>query len=155
MEQRQDLARATPDVFMRSRNGPAFRRPALSRMRHRLERTRLVLAPDLQAQGGAESVGLFDQPLFTAASGSVTIAVPCLRLRATTPVSHQVRFFCQLRPDAWRVRPIVYVLMPGNPSSARRRASRNVFSDQVAVPSTARSGGRATSVRIRRCSIAP
>ena len=92
------------------RGGLALWPPAMPWMRHRLERTGLVLTPDLQAQGGAKSICLLYQPLFTAASGSVTMAVPCLRLRATTPVSHQVRFFCQARPEAWSARPIVYVL---------------------------------------------
>ena len=100
MEQGQDLARAAPDVFMRSRGGLTSWPPSMARMRHRLERTGLVLAPDLQAQGRAEGIRPLDQPLFTSVSGSVTIAVPCLRLRATTPVSHQVRFFCQVRPEA-------------------------------------------------------
>ena len=36
-----------------------------------------------------------------------------------------------------------------------RAASRSVVSDQVAVPSRARSGVRATSARMRRCSTSP
>ena len=108
MEQRQDLARATPDVLVRPRGGVALRPPTAARMRHRLERAGLVCAPDRQAKSGAERVGPLDQPLLAAASGSETVTTPSrLRLRTATPVSHQVRLFCQLKPAACSVRPIV------------------------------------------------
>src|SRR4051794_31284590 len=56
----------------------------------------------------ALGISPLDQPLFTAASGSVMLTKPpCLRLRITTPVSHQVRLFCQPKPAACRIRPIV------------------------------------------------
>jgi len=108
MEQGQDLAGAAPDILVRLGCGVALRPPAAARLRHRLERASLVLAPDRQAERGAERVGPLDQPLFAAASGSVTVTRPaCLRLRTTTPVSHQLRLFCQLYPAACRARPIV------------------------------------------------
>ena len=108
MEQGQDLARAAPDILVRPGGGMASRAPAAARVRHRLEGPRLVLAPDRQAESGAERVGALDQPLFAAASGSATATRPsCLRLRTTTPVSHQVRLFCQPKPAACSVRPIV------------------------------------------------
>ena len=44
---------------------------------------------------------------FAAASGLRTRTRPCLRWRITTPVSHQVRLFCQLSPTSCRVRQIV------------------------------------------------
>jgi hypothetical protein len=88
--------------------GMALRAPTAARVRHRLEGPGLVLAPDRQAEGGAERVGPLDQPLLAAASGSVTATRPsCLRLRTTTPVSHQVRLLCQPKPAACSVRPIV------------------------------------------------
>ena len=90
---------------MRLCGGLSFWPPTMPRLWHGLERPGLILTPDIQTQGRAESICPFDQPLFTPASGSVTIAVPCLRLRATTPVSHQVRLFCQVRPEAWSARP--------------------------------------------------
>src|SRR5947209_18598357 len=136
MEQGQDLARAAADIFVRLRGGLTVWSPTAARMRHGLERTGLIRTPNRQAKASALRVGPLDQPLFAAASGSVTLTRPsCFRLRTTTPVSHQVRLFCQPKPAACRMRPIVSVLTPGRPSSARRRAARNVFNDQFAVPS--------------------
>src|SRR5215213_10355874 len=152
MEQGQDLARAATDICVRLRGGLAVWSPTAARVRHSLERTGLVLAPHRQAKPSALRIGLLEQPLFTTASGSVTLTrPPCLRLRTTTPVSHQVRLFCQPKPAACRGRPIVSGLMPGRPSGAWRSAVRSVLNDQLAVPSRARSGGRATSARVRRC----
>jgi hypothetical protein len=79
-------------------------------MRHGLKRPGLVLAPDRQPKLRPQRIGLLDQPLFTAASGSTRVTVPCLRRRVTTPVWHHVRLFGQLRPAACRVRQIVNVL---------------------------------------------
>src|SRR3712207_2001666 len=108
MEQGEDLAGAAPDILVRPGRGVALRPPAAARLRHRLERAGLVFAPDRQAEGGAERVGPLDQPLLAAASGSVTATRPSrLRLRTTTPVSHQVRLCCQLKPAACRARPTV------------------------------------------------
>ena len=108
MEQGQDLGRAAADIFVRLHGRLAAAPPTAARMRHGLERTGLVRAPHRQAKVSALRVGPLDQPLFAAASGSVTLTKPsCLRLRTTTPVSHQVRLFCQPKPAACRVRPIV------------------------------------------------
>src|SRR3954465_2203901 len=109
----QGLGGAAADVFMRLGGRVLARLPGYAGMRHGLKRPRLVLAPDRQPQLGAEHVGSLDQPLFTAASGSLTRTTPCLRWRITTPVSHQVRLFCQLRPASCRVRQIVNVLTFG------------------------------------------
>src|SRR5918998_2158647 len=104
----QNLAGATPDTLVRPGRWVALRLPAAARLRHGLERTGLVLTPDRQAERGAERVGPLDQPLFAAASGSATVTRPsCLRRRTTTPVSHQLRPFCQLYPAACSARPIV------------------------------------------------
>jgi hypothetical protein len=108
MEQGQHLARAAADIVVRLRGGLAVWSPTAARVRHGLERTGLVFAPHRQAKASTLRVGPLDQPLFAAASGSVTPTwPPCLRLRTTTPVSHQVRLFCQLKPAACRIRPIV------------------------------------------------
>jgi hypothetical protein len=97
MEQGQDLAGAAPDILVRQGRGVALRSPTAARVRYRLEWTGFVLAPNRQAKSGTERVGVLDQPLFAAASGSMTVTRPaCLRLRTTTPVSHQLRPFCQL-----------------------------------------------------------
>jgi hypothetical protein len=50
MEQGQDLAGAAPDILVRLGRGLALRLPTAARLRHRLERTSLVLAPDHQAE---------------------------------------------------------------------------------------------------------
>ena len=108
MEQGQYLGRAAADIFVRLRGGLAVWSPTAARVRHSLERTGLIRAPHRQAKARALRVGPLDQPLFAAASGSVTLTRPsCLRLRTTTPVSHQVRLFCQPKPAACKVRPIV------------------------------------------------
>jgi hypothetical protein len=107
MKQGQDLGCAAADVFVRVRRRVFARLPRHPGMGHGLKRPRLVLAPDRQPKLGAERVALLDQPLFTAASGSLTRTMPCLRWRIATPVSHQVRLFCQLRPASCRVRQIV------------------------------------------------
>src|SRR3954467_13186969 len=148
MEQGQDLGRAAADVFVRLGGRLLARLPGYAGMRHGLKRPRLVLAPDRQPQLGAEHVGSLDQPLFTAASGSLTRTTPCLRLRMAMPVSHQVRLFCQLRPASCSVRQIVKVLTLGSPSGAWRKALCSRLKDQVAVPSGSRWGVRAHSARM-------
>ena len=108
MKQGQDLGRAAADIFVRLRGGLAMWSPTAARVRHSLERTGLVLTPYRQAKTSALRVSPLDQPLFAAASGSVTLTrSSCLRLRTTTPVSHHVRLFCQPKPAACKVRPIV------------------------------------------------
>ena len=108
VKQGEDLAGAAPDILVRPGRGVTLRLPAAAQLWHRLEGASLVLAPDRQAKRNAERVGPLDQPLFAAASESVTVTTPsCLRLRTTTPVSHQLRPFCQLYPAACRARPIV------------------------------------------------
>src|SRR3954452_12575746 len=135
MEQGQDLGCAAADVFVRLLGRVLARLPGYAGMRHGLKRPRLVLAPDRQSKLGAERVGSLDQPLFTAASGSLTRTTPCLRLRMAIPVSHQVRLFCQLRPASCRVCQIVNVLTFGSPSGALRKAFCSRLKDHVAVPS--------------------
>src|SRR4051812_13615090 len=121
MEQGQDLGGAAADVLVRLGCRSPSRLPRHTSMRHRLKRAGFVLTPNGQPQLGAPCVGLLNQPLFTAASGSLTRTTPCLRWRITTPVSHQVRLFCQLKPASCRVRQIVNVLTFGSPSGALRK----------------------------------
>src|SRR3954454_19906271 len=119
MEQGQDLGRAAPDVFVRLLGRVVARLPGWAGMRHALKRPRLVLAPDREPKLRPQRVGLLDQLFLAVVSGSLTRTAPaCLRLRITTPVSHQVRLFCQLRPPSCRVRQIVNVLTLGSPSGA-------------------------------------
>ena len=110
MEQGQDLGCATSDVFMRLLGRVFARLPRHAGMRHGLKGAGLVLTPDRQPKLGAKRVGLLDQLFFAAASGSLTRTTPCLRGRIATPVSHQVRLFCQLSPASCRVCQIVNVL---------------------------------------------
>src|SRR3954465_4323428 len=107
MKPGQDLGCAAPDVFVRLLCRVFARLPGWAGMRHGLKRPGLVLAPDREPKLGAQCVGLLDQLFLAAASGSLTRTTPCLRLRIATPVSHQVRLFCQLSPAACSVRQIV------------------------------------------------
>ena len=68
-----------------------LRLPALARIGRGLERPGLVAAPDGQPQRGAQRVGALDQLFFAAASGSVTVTAPALRLRVAWPVGHHER----------------------------------------------------------------
>src|SRR5689334_98234 len=95
--------------------------PILSFVGNGLEGTGFILGPDAQAQGFADMVGVFNQRFFASASGSVTSTRPCLRLRLTVPVWHQVRECCQLQPASRRTTQIVKVLTCGKPSSALRK----------------------------------
>src|SRR4029079_17527855 len=103
MEQGQDLGCAAPDVFVRLEGRSPSWLPGCAGMRHGLKGAGLVLAPDRQPKLCAGCVGWLDQFCLASASGSRTLTTPCLRLRITTPVSHQVRLFCQLSPAACRV----------------------------------------------------
>src|SRR3954470_22738557 len=110
MEQGQDLGRAAPDVFVRLRRWSPSRLPRHTSMRDGLKGTLLLLTPEREPKLRPQRVGLLDQLFLARASGSRTRTTPCLRRRIATPVSHQVRLFCQLRPLACRVRQIVNVL---------------------------------------------
>src|SRR3954453_19982485 len=138
MEQGQDLGRAAPDGFVRLRRWSPSRLPRHPGMRHGLKGAGLVLAPDREPKLPTQRVGLLDQLFLARASGSRTRTTPCLRLRITTPVSHQVRLFCQLSPAACWVRQIVNVLTRGSPSGALRKAFCSRLKDHVAVPSWSR-----------------
>src|SRR5690348_3603445 len=155
MEQGQDLGGAATDIFVWLLGRVFARLPGWAGMRHGLKGAGLVLTPDRQPKLGAERVGLLDQLLFAAASGSLTRTTPCLRWRIATPVWHQVRLFCQLTPASCRVRQIVNVLTFGSPSGALRKAFCSRLKDQVAVPSWSRWGVRAHSARMRCCASAP
>src|SRR3954452_19644160 len=155
MEQGQDLGCAAPDVFVRLEGGLAARPPRHTGMRHGLEGAGLVLTPDREPKLRPQRVGLLDQLFLAIASGSLTRTTPGLRWRITTPVSHQVRPFCQLRPPACKVRQIVNGLTRGSPSSACRKARCSRLNDHVAVPSRSRWGVRALAARLRCCAPAP
>ena len=101
------LQATAADVLVRLGGRSPSRLPGHAGMGHGLKGTGLVLTPDRQPKLGAERVGLLDQLFLAIASGSLTRPTPCLRWRIATPVSHQVRLFCQLRPASCRVRQIV------------------------------------------------
>jgi hypothetical protein len=104
MEQGQDLEGPPAHVLMRPRRGLALWPPTAAGMGDGLEGPGLVLAPDRQPRPGIELVGPLDQLFFATASPSLTATgPPCLPLRMTTPVEHQVRRCCQLKPAAWSV----------------------------------------------------
>src|SRR3954453_6510775 len=155
MKQGQDLGWAAADVFVRLLCRSPSWLPRHAGLWQGLERPRLVLTPNGQPQLGAPCVGLLDQLFLAVVSGSLTRTTPCLRVRITTPVSHQVRLFCRLRPPACKGRQIVNVLSRGSPSSACRKALCSRLNAQVAVPSCSRWGVRAHSARMRCCASAP
>src|SRR3954451_17657927 len=115
MKQGQDLGCAAADVFVRLLGRSPSWLPRHAGLWHGLKRPRLVLTPNGQPKLGAPCVGLLDQLFLAVVSGSLTRTTPCLRLRIATPVSHQVRLFCQLRPASCSVRQIVKVLTLGKP----------------------------------------
>src|SRR3954454_21883065 len=155
MKQGQDLGCAAADVFVRLLCRSPSWLPRHAGLWHGLKRPRLVLTPNGQPQLGAPCVGLLNQLFLAVVSGSLARTTPCVRLRITTPVSHQVRLFCQLRPPPCRVRQIVNVLTRGSPSGAWRKAFCSRLKDQAAVPSGSRWGVRAHSARMRCCASAP
>ena len=118
MKQGQDLGCAAAHVFVRLGGRSPSWLPRHAGMRHGLKWPGLVLTPDREPKLCTKRVGLLDQLFFAAASGSLTRTTPCLRWRIATPVSHQVRLFCQLSPASCRVRQIVNVLTLGSPSGA-------------------------------------
>src|SRR4051794_6510762 len=152
VEQGQQLGRPVADVLVGVAGRAGRRSPLRAGLRDRLVRPGLVLGPDRNLGLG---VRLFDQPLFTVASGSWTSTSPCLRRRLASPVWHHDRSRCQLRSASCSTHQMVYVLTSGSPSSALRSARCSVVSDQVAVLSRSRSGVRCTSARMRSRSAAP
>ncbi len=70
VERRQHLGRPVADILVWLAGGIALRPPGLPGMRHGLERTRLVAAPDRQAQRLAQTVGVLNRGFFGSASGS-------------------------------------------------------------------------------------
>ena len=108
MEQRQHLGRTATHILVGLPRRLALRPPAGAGMRHGLEGAGLVRTPDRQTERSTKRVRPLDQGFFPSASGSwTTTGPPRLRLRKTTPVSHQVRLCCQLRPAACSVFQIV------------------------------------------------
>src|SRR3954462_15587221 len=86
MKQGQDLGCAAPDVFVRLEGGLAARLPGHAGMGHGLKRPRLVRAPDREPKLSAQRVGPLDQPLFTAASGSLTRTTQGSRMKVYDPM---------------------------------------------------------------------
>src|SRR5712692_2749219 len=154
-QERQQLHRAAADVLVGSAGGLAFGLPGLARLGNRLVGTTFVLGPDRQSESFPYFVCLLDEPLFWSASGSTTVTTPSLRLRTATPVSHQVRLSCQVKPASCSTCTTVNPLTSGSPSGAWRSARLSNSTDQVAVPSLSRSGGRRNSRTIRSRSPGP
>ena len=154
-EQGQQFRGAATDVFVRVPRRLPFGLPGAPRLRKGLIRASLILTPDRDAHSLGRQVRPLDGAFFSAVSGSVTMTTPAFRLRSTVPVWHQVRLFCHVYPASCSTCPMVQVLTLGSPSGARRSARCNVDSDQVAVPSCSRSGGRRNSRTIRSTAVGP
>src|SRR5438874_6082137 len=140
---------------MRVPSRPTDGLPVRAWLRNCLVGAGFVHTPHGQAHAFPFGVGLLDQTFFALASGPWTLTSPRLRLRTAWLVSHQVRSFCQVMPASCSTAQMVYVLTLGRPSGARRSARCKVFKDQVAVPSSSRSGARRNFFRIRSRSSAP
>src|SRR5215213_3153870 len=94
-------AQAAPEPKLRPRPGCARAQAAPEpKLRQSPSCARAQAAPEPKLR--PQRVGLLDQLFLARASGSRTRTTPCLRRRIATPVSHQVRLFCQLRPLACR-----------------------------------------------------
>jgi hypothetical protein len=96
MQQRQQFGCPIADIFMGLRGWFAFRLPTAASIRDRLIGASFIGVPDRQSEPFSYQVRPFNQFFFATASASLTVTTPRLRLRRTLPVSHQVRFFCQL-----------------------------------------------------------
>lgn len=149
MEQGQHLCRSIAMIFVGLANRLPLRHPTFPGIRHRLKGTGFILAPNCQPAAFSFYIRTLDQFFFASPSGSITVTMPLFRLRCAVPVWHQLRLRCHDQPASIRTARIVPVLTFGNPSGAVRRAWRRVMSDQVAVPSASRSGGRRASARMR------
>jgi len=90
-EERQQFRRTGADILVGLPQRIAFRLLALARIRHRLIRPRLILAPDRNPRCFRTPVRQLDQPLFSSVCGSTTVTTPLLRTRCAVPVGHQVR----------------------------------------------------------------
>ncbi len=154
VEEGQQLSSARSNVFVRLTSRFALRLPTGSQVGNGLIGASFVFRPHRYSTLFSFEVGTFNQLFFASALGSVTFTTPLLRCRCATPVSHHVRSRCHVRPASRNTPKIVYVLSCSKPGS-RRRTRCSVESDQVAVPSCSRSGGRRAVSRIRFRSAEP
>src|SRR5664279_42297 len=121
----------------------------LSHIGLRLIWSSFILHPNLQSHFLSQSIRFFDQFFLGAVSGSVIVTTPRFRFRATSPVSHQLRDFCQPYPASCKITQIRSVLISGNLSSAFLNDFCRVVNDQLLVPSFSASGWRRTSANTR------
>src|SRR3990170_879497 len=154
-KEREQLHGAPTNVLVRPPCRLAFRLPGRPGLRNHLVRPSFILGPDRKPECFPYLVCLLNEPLFCVAAGSSTRTTPSLRLRRATPVSHQVRSSCQVKPASCKTHRIVYVLTSGSPSAACRNARFRSSSDHVAVPSLAGSGLRRHSRMMRSYSPGP
>ena len=145
MKQGQHFGRSIANILMRLAYRMALWLPAFTWIGNRLIRPSFIFNPHRQSHFLPCTIGRLDQFFLGVASGSVTVTTPRFRFRATCPVSHQLRDFCQRNPASCKITQIRSVLISGNPSSAFRSAFCKVVNDQVFVPSFSGSGWRRTS----------
>lgn len=122
MEQGQHLCRSIALILVRLAHRLALRCPTLPGIGHCLKGTSFILAPNCQSAAFSLCIRSLDQFFFASASGSMTVTMPCLRLRCAVPVSHQLRLRCHDQPASIRTARMVPVLTLGSPSGAQRRA---------------------------------
>jgi hypothetical protein len=92
VEAGQQLGGATTEVFVRLPRRLPRRLPGGARLGNGLIGAGFVLAPQLQPERCAETIGTVDQLFLGVASGSVVVTTdPSFRLRRAVPVWHQLR----------------------------------------------------------------
>jgi hypothetical protein len=116
---------------MRLARWRARRTPGLARLRDRLVRPSLILAPQRDTDRFCDTVGQVDQPLFLSVFGSVTVTTPAFRFRCAVPVGHHVRVRWYELPASCSTRRMVLVPTCGNPVWRKLRWS--ALRDQVAM----------------------
>ena len=127
VEQGKQLGCSPAYIFVRPSFRLSGRLPARPGVWHRLVWPRLILGPHRQPFSLAFGVGVLDQLFWASASGSTTVTTSPPRFRSTTPLSHQLRSFCQSKPASVSTFQMVWVETPGSPSSAPRNARRSVL----------------------------
>ncbi len=90
-EERQQFRGADAHILVRLSQRITFRLPTRPRIRHRLIRPRLILAPQGNPRRFRPPIRPLDQPLFSSVRGSTTVTTPLLRTRCAVPVGHHVR----------------------------------------------------------------
>src|SRR5258708_4168143 len=131
MKEGEQFGGPAAHIFVGLHGGLSCWVPVFSWLWNSLIGTSFILAPQWQACGLSQFVGLLNQGFFSSALGSSTFTLPALRLRMAVPVGHQVRVLPNWYPASCNTTRMVSFAICGN--SVFRRACRRSISDQVAI----------------------